>query len=340
MRARVKLTGFLFAALLVASFFAWPSAAAAQENPQVRGNDLLFPRGFDPLIDKAYYGAEAAKSLSLQGTAGTSKAFSRLAVRLYGGLSRIAAGDINAGCDGYFELIAQYVAEGSGTMTGEYSPLHWGADFGGDIIFQLSPNIGIGVGAGYMRYREGSEMTYTETEPVTLTAAPTVSAVPIRLGVFLTFPVAKKFNVTANVGGAYYAGLKFDAWQRVAFTADEWYQNAVSASRSSGNLGFQGGLGLEYMFTPKMGFFVEAVGRYARFKNFAVATGTNTDSGGESETIDGKIYIVDYSFGTITFDWISVSETEPVIGGEITGFHEPKFDLSGFSLQAGIRIRL
>jgi hypothetical protein len=53
-----------------------------------------------------------------------------------------------------------------------------------------------------------------------------------------------------------------------------WLETSLSASRNSpfDNLGFQGSLGFEYMVSRKVGFFVEALGRYARFKNFGTAT--------------------------------------------------------------------
>jgi hypothetical protein len=340
MRAATRFSALLVSALLAVGLLALASPVIAGTNPTVRGTDLLFPQGFDKFYDKIHYEAEAAVPPAVQAAGATAKSFSRLAVRLYGGWSYLMAGDINDGSDYYFELVELYVAAGFGTSTGGYSPLHGGYNFGGDIIFQLSPNIGVGIGAGYLRSSKNSLMTLTEEEDtVTLTAAPTISAVPIRLGVFLTFPVTKKINLTADVGGAYYAGLKFDAWQRVAFATEEWYQNSLSASKS-GNLGFQGSLGFEYMFSPKMGFFVEAVGRYAKFNNFASATGTNTDStGGTPETTTGKIYIVTYTDTEGTYSGFTIEDTTPVDNPPYVTYREPKFDLSGFSVQAGIKIR-
>jgi hypothetical protein len=285
--------------------------------------------------------AEAAISLALQEPGTPAEKISRLSVRLYGGYSHLAAGDINAGSDGYFELIELYTAvEPTWTMTGGYSPLHVGYNFGADLIFQLSPNIGVGVGAGYLRSSKNSLMTVTtDTEEITLTAEPTISAIPIRLGLFFTLPVANKISLTADIGGAYYAGLKFDAWQRMTYADASWDQMGLSASKS-GNLGFQGSLGLEYEFSPMMGFFVELAGRYASFKNFPTATGTEESSDGTPSSSEGKIYLVGMDWGFGEFDWITLSETPPVVGEyDVVSFREPKFDLSGFSLQAGIRIR-
>jgi hypothetical protein len=350
MRVRVKSLGFLVSALLVTCLFGWPEEAkkgpdkGAVTTPKLNGADLLFPPGFDRLYDKIYYDAKGTMSTSAQGTATTGEPnkFSRLSLRLYGGFSRLAAGDLNEGFDGYFELFELYDALGIGTASGGYNPVHAGYNFGADLVFQLTPNIGVGIGAGYLRSSKSSLMTLAvEGEEITLTGTPMLSAMPIRLAVFLTLPLGGKFNLTADAGGAYYAGLKLEAEQRLELTADYWEEMSLSASRSSlsDNLGFQGSLGFEYKISPKMGLFIEAVGRYASFKNFDTATGISQSSGGTPETDEGKIYLLTYDYPEGTYSAFTISAEPPITIPEVT-VREPKIDLSGFSLQAGIRIRL
>ena len=369
MRVRVGSLAVLVSALLLVGFLVWPAPANAaggvagvdveeQEvskkgpdkavvtNPVINGADLLFPPGFDGLFDKVYYEAKGKASKSAQATAGTATGVptksSPLALRLYGGFSRLAAGDVNEGCDGYFELLELYAPLVDGTTSGGHSPVHAGYNFGADFIFQLSPNIGVGIGAGYLQSSKSSLMTLSATEgEITLTGTPKLSAMPIRLAVFLTVPLGGKLSLTADAGAAYYAGLKFEAEQRLEFTADDWQEMSLSASRSSlsDNLGFQGSLGLEYKFSSKMGFFVEAVGRYARFKNFDTAASASEDSGGGTDSDEGKIYLATITLSGIgTFSAFTISETVPLPDPDIT-YREPKIDLSGFSLQTGIRIR-
>jgi hypothetical protein len=354
MRVRVKSLGFFVSALLVTCLFGWPEEAkkgsdkTAVTAPKINGADLLFPPGFDRLYDKIFYDTKGATSKPPQATAapatGAPKRSSSLSLRLYGGFSRLAAGDVNEGCDGFFELLELYAALGMGTASGGYSPVHAGNNFGADIVFQLTPNIGVGIGASYLRSSKSSLMTFSfEGEEITLTGTPMLSAMPIRLAVFLTLPLGGKFNVTADAGAAYYAALKFEAEQRLEFTADSWEEMSLSASRSSlsDNLGFQGSLGVEYKISPKMGFFIEAVGRYARFKNFDTATGISLSSGGTPETDEGKIYLqTNTTQGSGAWSSFTISADPPIPDPPKLTFREPKIDLSGFSLQAGIRIRL
>jgi hypothetical protein len=323
MSVRTKFSAGLVSALAVACLLFWPMTAAGADEPGPRTEGLVF--SFPQILsDDAGGGAYP----------------SRFSLRLYGGFSRIGAADLNEGMDGYYELIELYEALGSGTVTGGYTPLKNGYNFGGDFIYQITPTIGIGVGAGYLRTSADSLATFSDIESIDLPATATLSAVPIRLGVFLSFPLGGNLNLTADAGAAYYAALKFDATQRIEFDAEDWMEMSLSAQRSSfANLGFQGGLGLEYMVSPKMGFFVEALGRYARFKNFETATGTNLDSGGFSDSTEGKIYLGAKSFPDGSYSLFTVEEEPPVSDPPNLVYTEPKIDLSGFSLQAGIRIR-
>jgi len=334
MNSTFKRSVSLFFAIAAIGILTWPSAMAASV-PGTAG-DRTTPARIDFIFDKDAYGVPSAQAEAM--TSETQK-FSRLSVRLYGGFSRVAAGDVNEGADGYFELFETYAALGYGTTTGGYKPVHAGYNFGADFIYQLSPAIGVGLGVGYLRSSSDSLMTFAgEGLAFTLSGTPTLSAVPIRLGVFLTFPIAGKISLTADAGAAYYAGLKLDATQRLEMDADNWQAMSVSGSRN-GNLGFQGSLGFEYRLSRGMGFFVEALGRYARFKNFASVTGTTETSDGGSETTSGKLYILTETFTDGTFSTFTIEETPPVDNPPSETFREPKIDLSGFSLQAGIRIR-
>jgi len=328
---------------------------AMETNPEINEADLLFPPGFD----KLYFETKSTTPKSPQakvadtakvkvvdtasGTGGTKKKASALRLKLYGGYSRLSPKDLNDGVDGFFELLELYAASGGGSTSGGYSPLNSGINFGADLIFQLTPKIGVGIGAGYLQSSKTSQMTATLTSAeLDVTSTPKLSAMPIRLALFLTFPLGKKLSLTADAGAAVYAGLKLDASQRLENNTGQWATTSLKASRTSlsGNLGFQGSLGIDYAFSQKMGFFIEAVARYARFKNFAAATEISEFSSDTPETDEGKIYLeTNTALGVGSWSSFIVSADPPIDEPPYTAYREPKFDLSGFSLQAGIRIR-
>jgi hypothetical protein len=334
MRAKFTKSGITAIVLLAVCLLAGavPVAAAAAGGE----GDRPVPPNHGFLFDKDAYAIPGS-----QGETVGSQAFSKLSLRLYGGYSHVLAADVNEGSDFYFELVELYAAQSKGTVTGSYSPLHGGLNFGADLIYQITPNVGVGLGAGYMRNSRRSTATWAfEASEYVLTAEPVLTAIPVRLGVFFTFPVGGRINLTADAGAAYYAGLKFDATQRVDFNATEWQEMSVGSTEAgSANVGFQGSLGLEYMVSPKMGFFVEAAGRYAKLGNFDRVTGISNSSGGSSDTTDGKLYIATDTDPDFPISMFTIEETPPIDTAYET-FREPKFDLSGFSLQAGIRIRL
>jgi len=109
------------------------------------------------------------------------------------------------------------------------------------------------------------------------------------------------------------------------------------------NLGFQGGLGFDYDISSKLGIFVEAQGRYARFKNFGSVRLDLASAEGGSDTQEGKIYLRTQTLSAdppIVWSAFVVDDTPPTPDPPELLIREPKFDLSGFCLQAGIRIRL
>lgn len=295
--------------------------------------DLPVSKGLDFLIDKdsfAFLGSQAEPA--------GSDAFSKFSIKLYGGYNYMLATDVNAGSRYYFDVVDWYQAQGFGSVTGAYRPLRGGISFGGDLIYQITPSLGIGVGAGYLRSAADSLATFTETDmSIDITTSVKLSAVPIRLGLFLDIPMGGTLNLTANAGAAYYAGLKFDATQGLEYSPTSWSRmNVIGTKRNGADIGFHGSLGLEYKFSTMMGFFVEAVGRYAKLKNFTTVKGTAELVGAPPETTVGVLYLFSESLGTQVFTTFGVSGTPPTIGT----FREPKFDLSGFSLQAGFRIHL
>ncbi len=262
-----------------------------------------------------------------------------ISLRIHGGYSYLQAKDVNAGTGGYFDYYTLLGEMMGYTIEGGYGPVHGGYDVGADLVFQLSPTVGIGIGAGYLQSSEESEMTLTYLEQTaSMIGNVKLSAMPIRLGVFLTFPLSDKMNFTANAGAAVYTSLKFKGSLRLEEDTD-WMQMSMNASRTSfSDIGFQGGLGIEYIFSPTMGFFVEALGRYASFKNYDSVTGTSEESGGFTDTTVGTLYLETNAPPEGTWTMFTIEEDEPV-PDKYTTYREPKFDFSGFCLQAGFRIR-
>ncbi len=270
----------------------------------------------------------------------------KLDLRIHGGFSRLAAGDVNTGSGGMYAFYALFAEYGDYAAAGGYEPVHGGFDAGADVVFRLSSRVGVGIGVGFLRSAGTADMTLTppDSEDLVFNGGTALSAVPVRLGLYYSLPLGKKLSLTANAGGAFYALLRF----RDRFHAEQgayFATQVITGTRTSltKNLGFQGGLGFDYDISSKLGIFVEAQGRYARFKNFGSVRLDLASAEGGSDTQEGKIYLRTQTLSTdppIVWSAFVVDDTPPTPDPPELVIREPKFDLSGFCLQAGIRIRL
>jgi hypothetical protein len=243
--------------------------------------------------------------------------------RIYGGLAYLSPQDINQGIQGWTDLHAEFLTDSGYSQQGEFEPIHWGMDLGGDILLHLTPQIALGIGAGYIAGNKTSEIVFENGTTVTVTNAVKISAVPIRAGLFFTVPAGSAVNFTFHVGSGYYLA-KCD-WDWNSGVLGELHH-----STKANGLGFDGGLGFEFNLSPGVAFFLEGTARYAKIKGFE-----GTEKGRELTDTweqEGTLYYVE---GT-TYPSLYLSETMP------TGYRvarEAVVDFSKVGVTAGLRMK-
>jgi hypothetical protein len=276
---------------------------------------------------------------------GVVLADSRISFRLTGGGSYISGGDVNPGTqDWFYYSKADWVT----FWYRGYRAVHIGYEFGGDIIYALTPRIGISIGGEYLRISRVSTMSLLTIVPSlrdgSAGANPKLSAVPIRVGMHLTMPLSKKVNFLAEAGASYFFNARYsDELEAAEFTGGLISSKRVTTSAEAKGvpLGLHGGLGFEYRLLPNLFLSLSALGRYARFRTWE----------GSSE-----FEIFEYVEGTTTFSEQGILYYELVpdlpdpprlitvqSSPSMTIGPEPRkavIDFSGVSLQIGIRIRL
>jgi hypothetical protein len=277
---------------------------------------------------------------------GVVLADSRISFRLQGNWTYVSGGDVNPGTQNWF-----YYSKADWVTLWHrgYRAIHNGYEFGGDVIYALTPRIGISIGGGYLRISRASSMgllTIVLSAWNGLARAnPTLSAIPIRVGMHLTMPLSRKVNFLAEGGGCYYFNVRYsDELEYAQFAVDILYSYkhiTTSAEAKGVPLGLHGGLGFEYRLLPNLFLSLSARGRYARFRTWE----------GSSE-----LEIFEFVEGTTTFSEKGILYYELVpdlpdpprlitvqSSPSMTIGPEPRkavIDFSGFSLQFGIRIRL
>jgi hypothetical protein len=260
---------------------------------------------------------------------------SNFQIRLYGGLSYLKGGDVNDGVGGIFQAYANFGSTYGYSTNGGFNAAHLGMGFGGDVIFQITPNIGIGVGAGYLRASKDSTMTMSGMgNTITFTGTPQFNAVPIKLGLFFSFPMGPNMDFNFNVGAGYYMA-KMTSMLHIEGTGYEELDNDAKAN----GLGFQGGIGFDYRVGPNVFLFVEAQGQVANLGGFS-GTSTDSDSGSSPYTQSGKLYYYDSQFfGSATYPFIIVSATQPT-GSNIHNVREAKVDFTGGQIVLGVLFKI
>jgi hypothetical protein len=279
----------------------------------------------------------------------------KISLKLQGGLAYLQAGDVNAGTQAFFDWGKTYFAPPpGGLIQGGYATIHWGYEFGGDFIFELSPKLGIGIGAGYLESSKnppnypGMMLIIDNPQGQGIIkrfyAGTKLSAIPLRLGVFLTLPVNGKFNFTANAGVSYYLRARYHAFWAVlqdvpGLPEDPTQELSSTADDKKTPIGFQGGLGIELKLLAQAALFLEAQGRYAKFHGLEGTSVSEQAMGGGlfppfSET--GKLYYESVPMIPNPPRLIMVQSAPPAgPGGQP---REAVVNFSGVSLQAGVRV--
>ena len=278
---------------------------------------------------------------------GFARAEGRFSLRLQAGWAHQSAGDVNPGTQAAFD----WYENGWPMSEGGYRAVHGGYELGGDIVFELTPWLGVGVGGGYLKSSRTSHLSFwlpdLEIGDVNggVSSSPMLSAVPIRLGIYFTVPLSKKFNFHADAGASCYLNARYnDGWhlmQNALATVVEEIQVVTRAEKKNAPLGFQGGIGLEYKLQQNLFLYIGARGRYGKFRGLKGSSVIEIYEAGEGETTlseQGILYYEAAPMLTGSPRLLMVQSDPPDgPGGEP---RQAVIDFSGVSLQVGIRIRL
>ena len=276
--------------------------------------------------------AVALAAVSLAPSASAAVSF-----KLKGGAAYILASEYNAGLLGARDYIAGVV----GSPAGDYQPLHFGPEFGAEIIVPLGGGFSLGLGAGYLRAARESVFDYDSVLfTVAETISPRVTAVPIVLNIHRSWSLgaALKLDIFAGVGCTL-ATFRQDFRTTTNFF---FFEETESFLAHKAAFGGQAGIALEFEVSRGVDLFVQAEGRLAAL----------TDIRGDA-TSQGNWFLGSWTGGgspaylwayTLTdagksYPQLAVSLGAPA-GAGITEARKAGVDLSGASLAAGIRIRL
>ncbi len=252
-----------------------------------------------------------------------------ISFRLHGGVSYLRGGDLNDGLQGWADYwIAEYNVSGHPYQTGSFNPIHLGGNFGGDVVFQVTPRIGLGLGTEYLMAKRTSTLTFQSGVTWDYFGKP--SAVPVKLSVFYFLPAGNGLKVVFHAGlGYYWAQARLESHTKSASSMDYIIDSSASG------VGFHGGAGIEWTLSPKLSFLIEGAGRWASLSGFE---GTTTIVG--SGSWKGKLYYYGSSASVLAhFNYIDLLASAPS-GPGLSFTREAKVDFSGFGLRVGVVVKI
>jgi len=181
------------------------------------------------------------------------------------------------------------------TTTFNWKKLSLIPDFNAEIIFNITPNFGIGIGSGVINATSKGDYSYdkiwgpyyywwgdyTETYTYKYTQNYKVQAIPITLNLYYFAPLGNSLNFYIFGGIGYYMGklthdLKYDytyfyedeSWWYWNEQEDYKYSETAKEVSKQNKVGFKGGLGFEMNMGPSVSLGLEVFGRFVNFNNW------------------------------------------------------------------------
>lgn len=252
-------------------------------------------------------------------------------IRLLTGLNITSQGDVKAGINGLLDTANDEMVSLGLEPNYDLHNMASVFELGGDILYNLTPRIAVGLGASHLRGGKVDSISYTSGGRAAgeISADMRFSAVPIRLIVKYTQPLSPLFNLTfAGTPTLYLTKLKY------ALLNPLWDMESTQILTNSQSLGFSGIIGIEINLGPNAVFYLEGMGRYANLTGFSGNQTIFSESASSQYALksNGTLYYVEGD----RHPGLIVSAETP------EGFRSVKkaiFNFSGISLKAGIALR-
>jgi hypothetical protein len=240
-----------------------------------------------------------------------------MSIKLMGGYAYFfkGIGDVESLRQSMVDYYAALGRASGYTASASWNKLRRMPDFEVEVLFHTSRTIALSLGTGYLvatskgtygyAYSESGPTgvgTYSYDQSENVSRDYRFSVLPIKLSLYATFPLGRRFNTYAYVGGGYYFG-------RLTHNYTEEIQTNFQDNPSSPDIlatkqettvtfkgtetprqeafGLHGGLGMELKLGKAVALGVELFGRYVKFIDWE-GTGTETATSRERLYEEGQ----------------------------------------------------
>ncbi len=263
-------------------------------------------------------------------------------LKFTGGISCLAVGDWNTSVDQANRLQKELGSLMGNDVQGRFEKIGASPEIEGEFIVSFTPRLSLGIGTGHIWGKQGGDSSRIFIESragqVDMTHEAEISAVPLTLSAYYTFPFFSRVKIFVTAGLGYYFGRWSDVYsQRLIGT---WQERTEQSAKGQG-FGVHGGVGLEYNFLKNMAVVVQASGRYAEIKELK-GEYDYVNSGGWTDFYRGSLYYYEQDFTYMGLDWYSEVKIlkGPLESPAYRNVRKASLDFSGFRLQLGLKITL
>lgn len=267
--------------------------------------------------------------------ASASAAFGGISLKVTGGMRYLFRNDYNLGVQGIYD----FYRSNYGGASGQFNALRLGFSLGGEVALTFGKNLALGLGAGYGRYSRDSEFGYEWSFfSSDDTLKPRIQLVPLTLNVHYYTPLGTRLKSDLYAGVGYY-WLAFDHEWRIK-TNFFSYETTQTFKAKRGNLGFQGGIGLELELGPQVALVFQASGQIVKFTDIKgqwKETGRWFKGEWQEETSEAYFWFFQRRDSGNAFAQILFSATAPS-EAEYSFIRKGQLDLSGISAAIGLKL--
>ena len=248
-----------------------------------------------------------------------------ISIYLGGGVNNINGGDLNKMISDYsefwenegdywYDVFSDYGYDADVNYEPDWKELKWLINLKGELLFNLTPNFSIGLGAEYLTGKSKGTMTSNEDYGLTETwwemyetysdtwePEYKLTAIPITLNIYLFVPVGDMIELFIKGGVGYYFGtLTYNDTSDydIEWDYDDYYygdydyylyqENSSAEYKAKCNtIGFHGGAGISINLSPNMSFVIEGAYRMVNFKKWV----------GDASYESSWTYVYEYDYG-------------------------------------------
>jgi opacity protein-like surface antigen len=268
----------------------------------------------------------------------SSLSFSQFSLRFYGGMAHVGSKEVNSAIEANNDILDLY----DPGHTGYFEKLCCGPNFGGEISYQISPHLGVGINIEFIRLRNESNLSYNMGVPLDQTSTYGINAFPFMLNIHYSLPITSLLSAYVSAGAGYFL-LDIDymvdfLWD---FGAPGTAAQTYTFQSSQGTLGVQIQWGIEVFVAKNISFLVGGTGRIAKLTDIK-GDWTNDDyppgfSGLDERGSGHYFWYYEESIMGKNYPQVFFGENAPT---GVANARKGEISLSGLAFTAGLKIGL